>query len=259
MPLASIGYLVARPRLWRWVLIPFVLNVVLFVSLAVTVSQVIVLPLVEWMKGYLSWLDGVMGLIVVGIMMLFAMLALGLVSFFLFSLIASPFNDFLSEDIEREYFGEENERLIADSLPLLQSILHSLKEALVRLSVVAPLLMIGFLAGFIPIIGPMIAGGAALANGVIFLSVDGYSYSLDRRGYKLRAKLAWLRAHPGEWLPFGLGLALLFLIPCNALFMPMLSAVAATRLYCEVRLRESQVGTALAEEGAQPTKGNETT
>jgi len=164
------------------------------------------------------------------------------IAYLLFAVVSAPFNDFLTERVEGELLAA-HPHLQAPPVSIPTAIGHALRDALLRLCIAGPLVVLAFLLGFIPLIGPLLAGFVSLVNGVTFLSVDAYSYSMDRRRIRLGGKLEWLRARRDRWLPLGVGMAMFAAVPCSLLLLPMLGSVAATRLFCEALIAEDSGGT----------------
>lgn len=239
MPLASLGFVLRRPRLYGWVLAPFLINTALLIGMWSAIGGLLVDPVVDFAAEHFSWLGATALAAARLILLLLAFLLSLFASYILFAIISSPFNDFMTEKIEDELLADYP-HLKATPLPIVKAILHALCEAGIRICIVLPLVVVAFVLGFIPFVGPIIAGGISLANGVLFLSIDAYSYCMDRRRIDLPAKMAWLRARRNRWLPFGFGLAVFFAVPCSVLLLPMLAAVAATRLYCASLIEEDE-------------------
>jgi CysZ protein len=96
--------------------------------------------------------------------------------------------------------------------------------------------LFALILGFVPLIGPVLGvavGGTATG---LFLVLDAWSYPLDRRHMPLRAKIGYVRSNFALALGLGVGLFVMYLIPCAWFVVPPLAAVAGTRLYCELKM-----------------------
>jgi uncharacterized protein involved in cysteine biosynthesis len=236
-PLFAIPFLLQRPRLWPCLIAPVILNLSLLVLILAGLNEWLIDPLQDWVaegdameSEWLPWLVG-------AVAFLAALILFGFVAYFLFAVIASPFNDILGERIEHELLAERRE-LYAPDQTILASALHALKEAAQRTGVVLLILPIGLILGILPCIGPAAAGLFAFTTGVVFLTLDAFSYPLDRRRVSLRSKFDFLLERRSLWFFFGAGLVCLALIPGSLLFLPTLAATAATRHYCRIKLAQ---------------------
>lgn len=232
-PFGALRYLLLRPRHWPLLAAPFAINLLLFTFIFWLGWSWVAAPVAARAEGYAAFLGSiasvVMGLIVLVIS--------GLTSFLLLSPIAAPFYDILSERIEREMLAR-HAGLIPPPTTVPAGARHAALEALCRLRFQVPLVVFVILAGFIPLVGPLLALSLGFALATFFLPLDAFSYSMDRRFYTLSDKLAWFRAHRIYWIMLGLGLWALLLIPCAFLWLPPVAAVAATRLYCRRLMAE---------------------
>ncbi|CAN5425469.1 hypothetical protein BH09SUM1_BH09SUM1_03980 [soil metagenome] len=223
-PFAAISFLLGRPKLLGLAAAPVAINLAI-VSLVVWIySDYITYPAAS---GYGEFF----GMVVKVFFTIFAVALGGLIAFLLAAPLAAPFNDLISERIEREVFRSTPE-LLAPSQTVWRSMRHALADSLLRLLVTIPFLGLIFALQFLFCIGPLIATALAFVYGVIFLALDAYSYSLDRRGIKLGGKFRYLRQNRDMALPTGSCLALMVAIPCSIIFLPTLGAVAGTRFFC---------------------------
>lgn len=251
-PLKAIPFLIERPRLWRWVLIPLCINMLLLTILgwlSFTVVRGKARGAVASEES--GWLQQLLGEFAGAGAGLAAFSVSILVVYVVAVIISSPFSDLMAEDIERELLRRHPECL-APPQEWWRGPLHSLWETLRRVAVVIPLLMMTLVIGLVPFIGPPIAAALDLIIVGTFLAVDAFGFPLDRRQWKLQAKMDYLKANRHMTVPLALGLMILVPIPCcSALLLPPLAAIAATRVYCMQRIIESQP----APELPPPVKG----
>ena len=150
-------------------------------------------------------------------------------------LIAQPFNDILSEKVERLYSGQP-----VDDAFSLRRFIRSLAIGFgssLRLTVLTLLLLgCALTLNLIPVIGQVLATAASLAITIRFLSLEFTSYSMDRRDYTYAQRRAFLRSNRARTVGMGAMAACLMVIPIvNALFIPV-SAVGGTLLFCDTEL-----------------------
>lgn len=228
------GFLLARPALWVWALIPFILNIFFFTLLAWGMWHFAGGWIhAHFFNGHGMWLKALGWLL--GIVF---WLGFGLTVFFLFvplaSLVASPFNDVLSEKVERIYTGGSVDQGFSLAR-LVRSIATGLHSTL-RLALVSTLLMVAALPLYLlPVAGPMLWSAASAAITIRFIALQFTAYSMDRRLYSYRQRREFLRRNRARTIGMGAMAFTVMLVPgLNALFIPV-SAVAGTLLFCDAR------------------------
>ncbi|MDH5674640.1 MAG: EI24 domain-containing protein [Myxococcales bacterium] len=178
--------------------------------------------LVGALHGLLQWLLA-LGLIVAG----FVVVALST------SLLAAPFNDALSEAVERIATGRSAppaslRRFVGD---LGRTLRIELVKLAVFLALMLPLLLVSLL---VPGVGPLVYTVVGSLLTAYFFAFDYVDWPASRRGLGTRARLRVATRHPMTMLGLGLGVwAFLYVPLLNLLFMP--GAVAGgTLLFLEL-------------------------
>ena len=232
-PVSGIGHameglrLVMRPELRSFVIIPFLVNLLVFSGLVwLGISQFEhfmnwMLPQDGWLS-YLRWL----------LWPVFALAAV-LIVFYTFTafanLIASPFNSRLAEKTEQLLTGKKPE---STDVPLWKDIMPSIWSEIRK--------MIYFMLRAIPLlILLLIPGINAIASvlwllfSIWFMAIEYGDYPMGNHGIKFADQHKRLKAKRMTALGFGGGINLLMLIPVvNFLAMP--AAVAgATAMWCK--------------------------
>ncbi len=233
--LGSAPFLLSRPALLLLALVPFVINIVLFYFIVYALSGLLIDPLVsrialdsESLDTILSWITKILLFIVtIGLS--------GLICFLLIIPINAPFCDYISEKMERELLVDRPD-LLAPEQTIIEGILHAIKDGLQRVLILLPIIIFTFLLGLIPFIGPVLTVLIGFILNATFLCLDAFSYSMDRRLTPFNEKIKWLKSHKKPCFVFGSCLAVLLLIPCNLVWLPLISAVSGTRMYCEMVL-----------------------
>ncbi|HSN81162.1 MAG TPA: EI24 domain-containing protein [Polyangiales bacterium] len=168
-----------------------------------------------WLGGLLSALRWLIGL-VAGILIVVLGSILVVV---LSSVIAAPFNDALSEAVERIVTGAEAPpfSLTRVFLDVGRAVRLELLKVLVYVLIVGPMLIASF---FIPGIGQVISlVGFALT--AVYLGVDYVDWPAARRNWSVADRIALTRRQLPAIAGFGTGVwALLFIPVLNLLFMP---------------------------------------
>ncbi len=143
-------------------------------------------------------------------------------------LVSGPFHEPLARRIEARVLGSPPPE---SPFGFFQGILHDLSVSLKLLLLeILALLLAGF-SSFL--FGSGLLVGLLLGSWLAALSW--LDFPLARRGYSFSAERAWVRAHPGPAMGFGLAVTLSFMVPVYNLFLAAPSAAAgASMLYLRV-------------------------
>ncbi len=233
VPWRAIRFLVGQPRLWRLVVVPVLINIALFV-LAFALVLAYVDDAVAWLwakpagAGLLGWAMAALWYI-----LLVLFVGLGLVVSYVFVLllggiVASPFNDALSERVEAILTGRVKARQPEGSFVggVLRSIGSTALITGLYVLLMAPLLLLNL----VPVLGSVAAALLGGAIGAFFIALEYSDTTFERYGLSLKEKIRLLRANLALAGGFGLGTSLLLWIPLlNFLCIP-LAVVGGTAL-----------------------------
>jgi CysZ protein len=237
--LRGAAYLAAHPRLWKWVLAPAIVAVVLLIVVVGAILSALgpwIVALAALVPG--AWADNVLRF-VAGVA-----LAIASVSIFisLAALIAAPFNEELAESIEEHVTGVAGPRfsLIRFSVDLAIGIAHAARRVFVFIVVMGSLLVVGIA---VPVVGTLVAtvlGAIATAR---FASYDAFDSIWARRRYRYRAKVSYLRTNRWRTLGMGAVVGVMLVVPGLNLIGLAVGATAATlRVIDQERSRASAAG-----------------
>ena len=184
------------------------------------------------------------------ILVLLVLWVLGLVLVvFLSNVIAAPFNDLLSEEVEHRVVGTEGPDfalrvLVRDTVRTVA--LEALKMGL-YLAVMVPLYLVSLL---VPVAGQVVYSVFGFLFTACYFAIDYVDWPASRRNRGVRYRFGMLRQHPLPMVGFGTGVWLFLFIPLvNLLFMP--AAVAGgTLLFLDL---EGETGRSAT--GAAPPEG----
>ena len=182
-------------------------------------------PEQEGLWGYV--LGGLHAVYKVVLTVFFAALGV-LVSVACSTVLAAPFNDALSREVERLVTGRSAPLDLTVSLfvDLLRTVGIELMKLAIYAAIMLPLMVGGWV---VPGIGQLVTSPMAVLLSVSFLAVDYVDWPAARRDWPIGRRLGLLRRYPRLMLGFGLGVwALLFVPLLNLLFMP--AAVAGGTL-----------------------------
>jgi len=225
LPFRAAKFLLATPALWKFIVVPALINVVLF-ALALYLLLPRIGTLLEWLslEAYIAfgpeWLRTALRYLLTGLLGALSILAAYVFVLLFGGVASSPFNDLLSERTERQLLGREDVphrdewaiwgalRGIGASIFLVVCYLFFMTWVL--------------LFNLIPGIGSLLATFAGTALSALFLAVEYTDAPIDRRGGGLRRKFEVVEGHRTLSLGFGFGASLLFWIPfVNFLTIPI--------------------------------------
>ena len=219
--------LLLRPGLRLFVILPLLVNLLVFGGLIVFALQLFNDTLAHLMGSvpdWLSWLDWLLWPLFVVLMLLTVFFTFSLLA----NLIAAPFNGFLAEKIEvvlrgRDDFPPFSLQELAAMVP--RTVGRELRKLAYFLPRAIPLLLLTF----IPLIN-LIAIPLWLLFRVCMLAIQYVDYPADNNKLSWPDMLAWLREKRWQSLGFGGTVYLALLVPfANILVMPV--AVAGATLF----------------------------
>lgn len=231
-PFRSVRLLRANPRLAQYILIPFMINTVVF-SGAVYLgldffghTVVEYIPQGEaWYWSVLYWLLWVIAVLLTAVLVFFSFTVVG-------NLLASPFNDLLSERTEEVLSGSVNNEKFSVSRFLhdaLQTILMEAKKMWVFVVAMIIILPLNLLPG----IGNSIYTILAVSLTLFFLCFEYLGFVLVRKRQFFREQRRYIFSRKFLMLGFSCGVMALLAIPFFQLFCIPLAVIGATRLWCE--------------------------
>lgn len=228
--LLAVPYLLARPRLFRFLIGPFL------------IALVVAGLLLWWMSGNVApWVNETSSLLpgfleswagpVVRALLWAGFLALGYVLFLVaVAVLTTPFCEMLSEAVEEETTGDSGDGFSVANLlrDLVLGVVHAIRRVLLLLSSVIGLFL---LSALIPVVGAfagLVLGAWLTAR---FAAYDCFDTVWARKGTGYDDKTRFLREHRSYTTGLGLGVAMIALIPVlNTLALP-LGTIAATRAH----------------------------
>lgn len=227
-PLAGFG-LIIKPGIRLYVLIPLVVNTLLFTAVIVFGIQAIG-DLIDRLSGQWAWLEWIAWIL----WPLFLVVALTVV-FFTFSivinLIGAPFNGFLSAAVERHLTGRQPvdygglPGITAEIASALKSEARKFLYFFLR---ALPLLLLFFIP-FLAVAAPLIW----FAFAAWMMAIEYMDYPMGNRGMLFDEIRRELAARKQLALGFGAGTLILTMIPVlNFVAMPV-AVAGATRLYLQ--------------------------
>ncbi len=236
-PFRGLRFLRREPMLLPLAIMPAVLN--LGLALVGVLVAVLNAPgLLGWLWQRPQAVDFWSGALVVVWVLAMILLALVLGTVWLAlvyavaGLIATPFTDYLSEQVELRVLGLEGEdfrfaRFVRD---VSWSVAHSALNVLAWLCVMGPLLLLNLLPG----VGTLLYGAIAGTATAYFLAREMHDGCMTRRRLSWLGKQRLVFANLSLMLGFGAGTMVLFWIPGLNLVMLPVAHVGGALLYCRL-------------------------
>ncbi len=222
----GLGFIVGRPSMWGWALVPAVAASVLFFGLA---------ALAVWGGSSLAehalWDPGDGAWTLAGVWLLRVVLwIVGIVFSFLVAIsLAQPLSGFALDAIARRQEAALGGPQWPEQ-PLIASALRSLRVALTALIVSVPILALLTLVTFVfPPASVVTVPLKFLVTGLA-VAYDFLDYPLGLRGAGVRSRIGFIRDHFSAVLGFGAAAALVLLVPGVGLVLLPFGVAGAARL-----------------------------
>ncbi|KAB7628454.1 sulfate transporter CysZ [Alkalilimnicola sp. S0819] len=244
-----------RPGTRRYVLLPILVNVLVFIGLFWLAADQFAALLAAWLpdpsaySGEGAWNGFMRGLLSILAWLFWPIfvLAAGILMFYSFTVVAnllgSPFNGMLAARLERELSGGRQPPELPGqgiALEAAVSVATELRKLAYFALLALPLLALSAVLFFVPVVNLLIPFLWAAYGGWV-MALEYMDYPMANHGYRFAEERALLRRRRGLAFGFGLGLLAMTLVPVlNLLAMPT-GVIAATWLWHE-RLRAQSAG-----------------
>ncbi|HVE44782.1 MAG TPA: sulfate transporter CysZ [Gammaproteobacteria bacterium] len=223
--------LLFRPGVKRYVIVPVIVNVVLFIALFFLMKHVVGIFnawFYDFLPAWLHWLTFILWMLFFASFFLFFVYAFVIIT----NVIAAPFNSFLSEKIEYHLTG----RIIAS-----RSLWENIKDVpriigrqLMILFYFLPFALFMLLLFFIPVV-QLVAPVCWFLFHAWFMSLTYLDYPTDNHHIPLADVRKWMRQKPGLTFSFGISALLFSMIPFLNFFAIPAAVAGATELWLSER------------------------
>lgn len=231
-PLRAAKFLGKRPGLLKYLAIPFSINVLVF-SLSVYFGLDLFQSMLE---TYAPSTEVWYGMILYYLAWSVAMLLTTVVVFFTFTvvgnLIASPFNELLSERAEALLLGRQPDERFSVGRFWKES-RHALLVEVKKLSVFIICMLLLLAVNLIPGIGSLIYAVLAPIFTLFFLLVEYMAFVLMRKRLSFSQQRQYISSRPVLMTGFACSIFCLLAIPFLQFFCIPLAVVGATLLWCD--------------------------
>ena len=230
-PFGAARFLLRRPSLLRYLVIPFLINLLVF---SVTVYFGFNL-FQDLLSTYAPGTDVWYGLLFYYLAWIVALILTAVLVFFTFTvignLIASPFNEVLSERAEQLISGRQQTN--TESGQFWRDARRSLVVELKKMSFFVVGMLLLFSLNLLPGIGALLYALLAPLLTLFFLVVEYLAFVLMRKQMSFAEQRRYVVRRPMLMAGFGCGVFCLLAIPFLQFFCIPLAVVGATQLWCD--------------------------
>lgn len=231
-PFTSFSYIRRHPSLYPFIIIPFCINVGTFclvIYFGFDFYRELVLSRVPQGDGWywliLNYFLLVLAIVVVLVLIFFTFAAVG-------SLLASPFNDVLSEKTEVLIGGRVSEEPFALTR-LLRDVRLTMVTEIKKISVFLLGMIALLMLHFLPVLGSMFYPLLSVAWTVFFLVIEYTGYVFARKQLSFAAQRQIIFRHAPLMAGFGFGLFCILAVPFLQFFCIPLGVIGAVRLLAD--------------------------
>lgn len=231
-PFRGLRLLSRYPALLKYIVIPFLINLIIFSSAVYfglgffsrTVVQYI--PQGEaWYWVILYYAAWILAVLVTAVLVFFLFTIVG-------NLIASPFNDLLSERAEEYLLGNRSETVFSWK-GFFRDARSTVVNELKKISIFLVGMVLLLLLNLIPVLGQLIYSVAAILFTLFFLVVEYLGYVFSRKNYPFSEQRRYIWRRKFLTLGFGTGVLCILAVPFLQFLCLPLAVLGATLLWCE--------------------------
>lgn len=231
-PLYAAAVLARAPRLWRYVLIPMLVNLLVGVTLYAGLLFAGLRAIDGLVAGLPAWAV-VLGALLRVLLILGLLIATGFVLVRFGVVLGSPWYTKLSAELELLRGGQPLPEQSAGLSTALRDLSRALAFELRKLLLVVAIGALLLLLNLIPVAGQVLATVGWIALGATITCLDFFDYPLERRLISFRAKLRVVRHSLPASAGFGLVCLALVSVPFVNLVSIPLCVAAGTLFYCD--------------------------
>jgi CysZ protein len=238
-PLRALRFFRQHPGMLRYVAVPFIINLLIF-----SATVYFGLGWFDWVVAhYAPGIDVWYGVILYYLAWVIALMMTLVIFFFSFTiignLVASPFNEFLSERTEGLVRGTQDEQALSVALIFKEARFALFYE--VKKMAFFILCMLALLAiNFIPLVGAMAYAVLMPLFTLFFLGAEYMAFVSMRKRYSFAQLRRYLFRRPLLMAGFSCSVFVLLAIPFVQLFCIPLAVVGATLLWCDFPGEETE-------------------
>ncbi|MCA9379604.1 EI24 domain-containing protein [Candidatus Dojkabacteria bacterium] len=215
----SFQYIKANKWSWKYLLVPFILNLILSIVLWVLLFNLIqnfVLGL-----SFLSVIPGFLTGVISFLVLVITFLTTIFLFFLLANIIASPFNGLLTDKMLTKAGVESENKTDLVSL-VVREIIRAIKFEVLKIFLVIVLFVLSLIISIVPVIGVVLAGVINFIGNTYLSLVDYFDPGLSYKGYNVSGKFKYVKNIIKESWGFFLLSGLIMYIPfINIIYIPL--------------------------------------
>lgn len=225
IPFAAIRFLRRNNGLVKYALIPFLINLFIF-----TLGSILAwMYFTDWLHALLpshasGWYWAIIYYITAIIFIIFLLIMLVMAFTFIGSIIASPFNEILSEKTEKILTGKWNEDPFSFKL-LIGDIGRSIGQEIKKLTFFGMVFIFLLFLNVVPVLGNFMYLPLQLGCTFLILAMEFVDFAMSRRRMSFRQKISYTYHHAMPLLSFGSVVFLIGLIPLLNYFLLPIAVV----------------------------------
>jgi CysZ protein len=228
-PFQAVRFILDHRRLLKYILIPFTINLIVF-SLAIYLGLDFFngfishhIPQGEaWYWFLLNYLLWIIAILLTAVLVFFSFAVVG-------SLIASPFNDILSEKTEAILTGRQGEEPFSLTI-FLQDARRTLFDETRKILLFVLVMVLLLLLNLIPVVGSLLYPVLSASLTIFFLIVEYTGYTFTRKHLSFKDQRGYIFRNKSLLFGFGTGLLLVLAIPLFQFLCIPLGVVGGTRI-----------------------------
>jgi len=228
-PFHAARFILDHRRLIKYILIPFTINLIVF-SLAIYFGLDFFnsfithhIPQGEaWYWFLLNYLLWIIAILLTAVLVFFTFAVIG-------SLVASPFNDILSEKTEAILTGRQREEPFRLSV-FLQDARRTLFDETRKILLFVLVMVLLLLLNLIPVVGSLLYPILSAGLTIFFLVVEYTGYTFTRKHLSFKDQRRYISQNKSLLFGFGTGLLLVLAIPLFQFLCIPLGVVGGTRI-----------------------------
>ena len=221
-------HLIQQKGLRRFAVMPVLLNILLLGGLFIAfVFQIkdVVSHLMDYMPSWLSWLGGILPILIIGMILVLYYFIFATLSGF----IAAPFNGLLAEKVEKMMTGEE---ISNDSLwAFIKDTPRMLAREWQKLIYSLPKIIALFLLSFVPLIGQTVIPLITFLFSAWMMAIQYCDYPFDNHKVPFELMKNELTTKRNMTVTFGGLVSLCMLVPIVNLVVIPVAACGATAMW----------------------------
>jgi len=233
-PLSGFRIVLTHPGVWKYLIAPMFLSLLALIAALYGSFQLVELVMAsEQAPDNLAEASGLW--LVRAVLYVVAFALTMVLTYLIANLVAVPFNDRLSDRVEKLTLGPLDEPFDLGTMvtDLLQSVVHSALSLALWAVVMGGLMVLNFVPG----VGSLLSVTLTTLATAVFLSREMMDGAMSRRRLGYFHKLRVVRANRALCLGFGLVASVFLWVPgVNILLMPMMVA-GGTLMFCHLEAR----------------------